>query len=500
MPLLLFFTKMKQFKYHVLASLLLFVSAYVSAHDFRVGSFYYNFVSEEDLTCAITFQGTDIKSAIYGGDIEIPSYVTFDGDVYTVTQIDGHAFDSCTKLTKITIPNTVETISWNAFEGCSGLSDITIPNSVKYIYTTAFKGCTNLKSIIIPNSVIIINWNAFENCTNLESVILGNGLHNISAEAFKGCSSLKSIVLPTGLKYIGDNAFSGCNLKEINIPDSVESIGKGAFDGCKLEKIRFDAQWCKEAGSYSSPILGNYSFLKTLIIGSEVEFIPDNAFLGAKYIEQITSLNDTPPTCGLNVFSEMIFKPCNVHVPKAAISAYENSTTWGDFINIIPLDAGEDEQKKCEKPTIELENGTLLVSGKTKRAQCVTSITSSDWVMTTNDEIDLTGVYNVTSYATRNGYINSDIATATIVWTNPIVAGTNVISMATTKPLLLQSNGSVMTIDGLAVGDILELFDTNGILIDKVIASSESITAGKELVKGTIYIVKIGERSIKYQF
>ena len=69
--------------------------------------------------------------------IEIPNGVIF---------IDEFAFNGCRSLTSITIPNGVTSIGWNAFKGC-GLSSVTIPASVKIIGDYAFYGCTYLKTI-----------------------------------------------------------------------------------------------------------------------------------------------------------------------------------------------------------------------------------------------------------------------------------------------------------------------------------------------------------------
>ena len=96
-----------------------------------------------------------IKSCVnyYSGDIVIPSTIDFLGDTYNVTTIGADAFQNCTELTSITIPNSVTSIGLNAFYGCTNLKAVTIPNSVTTIGQYAFYGCTNLKSVTIPNSV-----------------------------------------------------------------------------------------------------------------------------------------------------------------------------------------------------------------------------------------------------------------------------------------------------------------------------------------------------------
>ena len=121
-----------------------------------------------------------------------------------------------------------------AFEGCSNLTDITIPESVESIGNGAFYDCDNLTTINIPSSVTSIGGYAFYYCTKLKSITISDGLIAIGGNAFSYCSSLSSITIPNGVTSIGDWAFSSCsNLAEINIPESVESIGEGAFVSCR---------------------------------------------------------------------------------------------------------------------------------------------------------------------------------------------------------------------------------------------------------------------------
>ena len=70
-------------------------------------------------------------------------------------------FVSNSKITSVTIPNSVTSIYFAAFSNCSGLTGVTIPNSVKIIGPEAFKDCQNLTSVTIPNSVTTIHQDAF---------------------------------------------------------------------------------------------------------------------------------------------------------------------------------------------------------------------------------------------------------------------------------------------------------------------------------------------------
>ena len=151
----------------------------------------------------------------------------------SVTSIGTQAFSKCSSLTSITIPDGVTKIGSSAFSGCTGLLSIIIPDSVTSIGDSAFSSCSSMTSITIPDSVLSIGGSAFYSCTGLLSIKIPDSITSIEYNVFQKCTGLTNIVLPDSVMSIGEYAFSGCtSLTSITIPDSVTSIGKRAFSRC----------------------------------------------------------------------------------------------------------------------------------------------------------------------------------------------------------------------------------------------------------------------------
>ena len=114
------------------------------------------------------------------------------------TAIADGAFEGCSKLTSITLPESVTSIRDKAFWECSSLTSVTIGNGVTSIGERAFLGCSSLTSITIPESVTSIGYAAFEGCSSLETIHYTGTKkqwESITKNTYwKGGSSIKTIV------------------------------------------------------------------------------------------------------------------------------------------------------------------------------------------------------------------------------------------------------------------------------------------------------------------
>lgn len=173
-----------------------------------------------------------------GGGGDVPSNLsewTYDDDgnlksiTYTAETIPTSAY-SYSKLTDVTIKDSVRSIERYAFSHCGNLTNVNIPNSVTRINSSVFRNCDNLTSIAIPNSVTSIGASAFNQCRSLSSVTIGNSVTSIGDRAFNICG-ITSVVIPNNVTIIGNQVFYGCNLltSVTVLAETPPTLGGSAF-------------------------------------------------------------------------------------------------------------------------------------------------------------------------------------------------------------------------------------------------------------------------------
>ena len=305
----------------LLTVLISMVCATSFAHDIAVANsdgvtIYYTYTNN-NTELAVSYRGTSPNNYAdeYSGDVVIPKTVTYNGKNYNVTSIGHSAFDGCSGLTSVTIPNSVTSIENYAFEGCSGLTSVTIPNSVTSIGIEAFQGCSGLTSITIPNSVTSIDDYAFYGCSGLTSVTIPNSVTSIGNRAFSDCGGLTSVkisdlaawcninfvdISSNPLCYAHHLYLNGVEVKDLVIPNSVTSIGQYAFHACSgLTSVTIG----NSVTSIDNGAFSDCSSLTSVTIGNSVTSIGSRVF---QYCSSLTSVTipNSVTSIGVQTFED----------------------------------------------------------------------------------------------------------------------------------------------------------------------------------------------------
>ena len=317
-------------------------------------------VSNSSIICLTDYAKNNVT------ELNIPYAI----DGAEITSIGSSAFEGCTSLTSVTIPDSIMSIGENAFYKCTSLTsvyikdivawceisfganfanpvyyannlylngklvvDLVIPDSVTTIGDWAFRGCSSLANLIIPNSVTSIGSFAFIDCTNLASVTIGNGVTYIGDCAFRDCTSLANITIDEtnpiyqsidGNLYNKDatkliNYAIGKNATSFAIPNTVTSIGENAFYKCTSLASVTIPNSVRNIGDYA---FSDCDSLTSIIIPDSVISIGSQVFCHCDRLTSATIGN------GVTNISTQAFSYCE---KLTSITIPDSVTSIGDW-------------------------------------------------------------------------------------------------------------------------------------------------------------------------
>lgn len=211
---------------------------------------------------------------------------TIEGDDYQVTGIAANAFMNNTKITSVTLPETVTSIGSQAFAGCTQLKTINFPenleriensaffncrmleeanlsDNINYIGSQAFQQCQRLTKVHIPNGITMIYDMTFANCIRIQEIEIPSNVRHIMYEAFTNCHQLHSVKFNEGLQRINNMAFYNCyNLTEIELPATLNQVMHQAFYRCtNLNRVIIKTPGILNISSLSFPYEVNEIFV-----------------------------------------------------------------------------------------------------------------------------------------------------------------------------------------------------------------------------------------------
>ena len=257
-----------------------------------------------------------------------------------------------------------------------------------------------------------------------------------------------------GVEYVvtslGASCFKDCSgLTSITIPSSVTSLDDYCFIDCQnLETVYFEGKYCKS----------NYADLKI------------------------------PTTC-------------IIKVPTEYLQGYKDS--FGPDYKYIyawnPDETGDDNKPvtQCSTPSVSYGEGKLMFACETTGAKYHYTITDTDIksnALSENGEVSLSAAYNISVYATADGYKASDRAEATLYWVNAnLDNGTN-INMVRTRGVVASAHDGIVTLSGLDNGEVVKFYATDGKYLGSSVAANG---AASYAVNESLVIAKVGKDSIK---
>lgn len=553
---------MKQIFNSILFTILIsIVGTKVYSYDFKKDGIYYN-LDSYDMTAIVTYGESLYEGNVkipnevsYNGRTMRVKYIGVSAfkdcvDLSSIqfsdslTYIDNYAFQNCTKISKLTIPSNIHGIGKGAFYGCTSLEELIIkdgestlrcgvngtesPSAVfdcklKYLYIGRNIGYpewgynynldnTNLSTIIIgsgptiisgfngakitkitiPSNVTFIQDGAFKDCKKLESVYFEDGYEEIRCRrAYYRASANGGVLYNWGA--FCDSPLKECYIgRPINLTSDNSGALAGPFSDSQVEKIIISPKLSSLCEIYRCPNL------KEIDIPASINKI--KGFCDCTSLSTIKCRAITPPIID-DLFPNNTYLNGILYVPEASINNYKGHQNWGKFFNIQEITNDEPSaNQRCEKPTISYNMGKILFYSATDGSICHSTITDSDISSYIANEVQLEVTYNISVYATKPGYDNSETVTATLCWVDqqPTTEGiSNNISQIPAKAVLIQSQGSMLTIQGIDDGSNIAVYTVSGQMIGSTKAQGNQASLATNIKKGEVAIIKVGEKSVK---
>lgn len=225
------------------------------------------YLGSKDATEGLIYQFNGTTSEVIGyNGVSTTVFVPASYAGTTVTGIANRAFAGRTDITFVSLGKNISSIGIGAFDGCTALDEVVLPNGLQLIGENAFRS-TALTNVTLPDGLVAIGAGAYENVAltsikmpfiggsqntskgylayifggysfganrtkvpaSLKTVILSGACTSIPANAFDGCSSIEKIVVGDSVKFIGANAFRGTSIREIYLPKSCTNVFEGTL-------------------------------------------------------------------------------------------------------------------------------------------------------------------------------------------------------------------------------------------------------------------------------
>lgn len=399
--------------------------------------------------------------------INIPDNVTF---------LPDNLFSGCSNLVSIKIPDNVTTISTRAFAGCAALTSIVIPANVKYIGTEAFSDCSKVTDVYsqsenVDNDPALMTGvyatpDAFKDSYQ-EYITLHVPAASISAyqtiepwKYFKGIVPIGNnddtddayidLGLPSGTKWATMNvgatnpgdpgdifAWAETDVKtsftenNYKYGTSLTDMTKyNSNDGLTVLEAGDDAATANMGADWRTPTVAEWRELRDKCTrtwmtvngktgyqftgpnGNKI-FLPcgfDNFWGNGAGYYWSSSLSSEYVTAAWNVD----FDKGGFYIDHKEPTGFDHRYTGRNIRAVYGNTTVTPPTQKCATPTIIYSGGKLRFTCETPNVEFFYDISSADDKNGKGSEVGVTPVYHINVYASREGYLDSDVASADI--------------------------------------------------------------------------------------
>ena len=446
----------------LILALLLSVSAFCSlqAQNWKV---YLDFNKH---TAEIAFDSSYLQLS---GTLEIPGQFYYNNELYTVVGVGMGAFENCSRITSLVLPNSVTIINKDAFKNCTGLKTVRFGQSLKNIGWSAFKGCSGISTLTFPDSLRTVGWETFSGCSGLKELSIGSQLYGCGTYAFGGCHFDKVVYRGTVEQLCGVTfgTYGGSPLactkefyigdalvQDLVIPNTVQSINDGTFANCP--------------------------FLTSVTIGRAVSKIGLYCFANDSNLRNIRFLGETPPSFenwGETVFSG-IPSETNVLVPCGCTDAYDSALSMYHF------------QIKEALPYLYTAVSSDTAKGKVE----VRSVPDCD-----NPQFTVEAIPTGSRYVFKCWQDNDTNNPRTVDVVSDTVLVAHFVAADDAVPEYSSSDWKCSVHDGFlhvsgADGEQISISDVTGRVLYRGVADEEVTIS---LSASGVYLVKVGDRPVR---
>ena len=333
----------------------------------------------------------------YSGDIIIPAYVTCNNTTYPVVGIEDYAFYDCTKLTSVTIPNSVTRIGDYAFNGCTALTSVTLPESLVEIGNGAFTGCAQAKIYIQKDGhVALLVWEKGHECYDVATteLILKPKLSVINTTQCTAILYLENID-DTYYFKVGDSAVANSGSHTLNDLKPQTAGEANLYASCKDEEKWHEIGRCQYTTANISPTA------TTKAIGSSITLTPSYIQGDAVVTEQKMTFNGA--TQDVEAGREYHFtglSPAKNYSVTYTLTANGYDFTYNGYVRCEQL-VMDSQQPKV------INAGDVIVAAKTNLDEAETNVgfewRRTDWTDDFNSNTGGAYLYG----GTMEGYIRN---------------------------------------------------------------------------------------------